>query len=46
MKKTNIIKVDGKAYQKTLQWGNRNLRVAHRNRKAYDRNRLKREELN
>ena len=39
----NIIKVDGKAYSKTLQFGNQAYRTVYKNRKAYDRAAFKRE---
>lgn len=36
----NTIKVDGKVFQKTLQFGNRKKKVVFKNKKAYNRKSL------
>lgn len=35
--KTKTIKVDGRVYAKTLQFGNRNQKTVFKNKKAYSR---------
>jgi hypothetical protein len=42
----NIIRVDGKAYAKSLQFGNWRAKTVHKNRKHYDRKRQKNVDLN
>ena len=40
-----IIKVDGKAYAKTLQFGNWRVKSIHKNRKHYNRKRQQQDML-
>lgn len=42
----NLIKVDGKVFAKTLAFGNQKAKSVHKNRKKYDRNRIKNEARN
>ena len=39
--KTNLVKVEGKVYAKTLTFGNQKAKTVFKNRKKYDRNKDK-----
>lgn len=40
--KTNLVRVEGKVYAKTLTFGNQKAKIVFKNRKKYDRNKDKR----
>jgi hypothetical protein len=39
--KTNLVRIDGKVYAKTLTFGNQKTKTVFKNRKKYDRNKEK-----
>ena len=41
--KTNLVRVEGKVYAKTLTFGNQKAKTVFKNRKKYDRNEHKRQ---